>query len=185
MRLARAIAVWVCLLGGCAPQYPGEALGSFDVTGHLEANACGAAAVPALDPLRFAVELRVRGAEAFWRRPDFPVVSGSARDGTYRFRTQARIVALAGDPDPDFGHPGCTLLQTETVEVTIEGTDLDAGSPDAGPTTLTLTGTNAIDFTPEPGSDCAPLASAAGGPFLALPCGLDYALEGTASGNAI
>jgi len=189
----RLVAVVLPLLAACAPQYPGEPVGSFDVTGRLEVNECGGSAVPARDPLSFAVELRERGPEAFWRRAGFPVVSGTARDdGSYRFRTVALIAVLAADPDPDFGHAGCNLVQTEVVDVVLEGVPTDAGAgaePDAGPgkdapdagaqeQDMQLAGTSTIDLAPEPGSDCTPLMAVAGGPFLALPCGIDYTLEG-------
>ena len=191
----RLVAAVVPLLAACTPQYPGEAVGSFDVTGRLEVNECGASAVPARDPLSFAVEVRERGPEAFWRRSGLPVVSGTVRDdGNYRFRTVALIPVFAADPDPDFGHAGCNLVQTEIVDVVLSnappdadaGAETDAGpgmdAPDAGAQEpepdLQLAGTSTIDLAPEPGSDCTPLMAVAGGPFVALPCGIDYTLEG-------
>lgn len=182
--VGRAILLAIVALG-CAPQYPGEPVGSFEVVGRLEENACGAA-IQALDPVTFRVELREEQGQAFWRRPDFPVVSGTALDGTYRFRSQARIVVIAADPDPDFGHPGCTVTQSEVVEVILEPVDSDAGAPtaDAGEPeepSMHLEGTHTIDIAPDVGSSCAPATAALGGPFLALPCSVDYTLEGTPS----
>lgn len=169
---------------GCDPVYPGDPVGTFDVTGHLEENSCGELAVPAIDPLRFAVEIRERSGEAFWRRPERGVVSGTARgDGSFRFRTETLVPLIAPDPDPDFGHAGCALRQTEVVDVTVAAAGrADGGVPDAGESAAgnasVLTGANVIDLVPEPGSDCTPALVVAGGPFLALPCRVGYSFEG-------
>lgn len=182
--VGRAILLAIAAFG-CAPQYPGEPVGSFEVTGRLEGNECGAA-INALDPVSFLVELRQDRGQAFWRRPDFPVVSGTAIDGTYRFRSQTRMVVIASDPDPDFGHAGCTVTQSEVVEVVLSPVETDAGvtpgdgGEAVGPS-MHLEGTHTIDIAPDVGQNCLPATAALGGPFVALPCGIDYTLDGSSA----
>lgn len=181
-------------LAGCEASYPGEPVGSFDVTGQLEANTCGTDALPARSPIRFPVEIRERSGEAFWRRAEKPLVSGVVvEDRTYRFAVGSEVDLIA--PDPDFGIPGCSLTQLETVTVALseapdasDGGAEDAGVGDAGsdgsdggaPVPLVLAGDNTIELIPTPGSDCTAATLAGGGPFLALPCRVEYALDGSA-----
>jgi hypothetical protein len=171
----------VVLAAGCIPvEYPGEPVGSFDVVGALVENACGDSAVPALDPLRFAVELRTdEDGLAFWRRPDSPLVDGTVdQDGNFRFRTRVIVPALA--PDPDFDYPGCVLDQREEVEArVVEVEDDDMEDDDMELDEMELEGGNSITLSPSAGSDCTPLLAARGGPFLALPCEVDYQLAGS------
>jgi hypothetical protein len=199
-------AIALVLLGNspCEPTYPGEPVGSFDVVGRLEANSCGSTAVPALDPLTFFVEVRREGGQAFWRRPEAPLVSGTVTEaGGYRFRHRSSILAIEADPAQ--GNAGCRLEQVETVEVTLDGLASSpadggrdgggsdgggsdgggsgaadaSGSPgDAGPA-ASLTGVNRVELAPSSGSACGALLGAQGGPFAALPCEVEYALEGT------
>jgi hypothetical protein len=59
------------------------------------------------------------------------------------------------------------------------GVDEESGA-DAGvePTLLTLTGSQTTEITPLTGSDCTPAVAALGGPFLSLPCRVEYVLSG-------
>jgi len=190
-------------VGACTPAYPGEPVGSFSVTGRLDRNTCGPEALPARNPLTFLVEIRERDGEAFWRLADRPVVSGVVTDDdTYEFVAHANVGLIA--PEPDLGVAGCSLVQLETVEVSVETVEqddeadpevADAGAPvsdagdpaadadadaDAGAMVeMALTGTNSIQLTPTAGSDCTAATVSAGGPFLALPCRVDYTLTGT------
>ncbi|MBW2685062.1 MAG: hypothetical protein JRE19_04000 [Deltaproteobacteria bacterium] len=64
----------------------------------------------------------------------------------------------------------------------------DAGVEDGGvdeesdagvePVLLTLTGSQITEIIPLTGSDCTPAVAALGGPFLALPCRVEYVLSG-------
>ena len=66
------------------------------------------------------------------------------------------------------------------------GTDEDS-EPDAGPAPilLTLTGSQTTEITPLTGSDCTPAVAALGGPFLSLPCRVEYVLSGEGIGVEI
>lgn len=179
------------LLSACTPHYPGEPVGSFRVVGSLEDNLCGPQAVPATDPVVFSVEIRRDGAQAWWRRPDAPLVEGVVEpDGTFRFHGTGRRVVVA--PNPDAGVPGCALDQQEELTIRLTGeVGADAGvGADAAIETLGdaavgdagarpgLEGRHTIHLTPSAGSNCTPALAAAGGPFLAIPCDVDYALSG-------
>lgn len=196
-------------LAACAPQYPGEPVGSFHVVGALVENTCGPAAVPAFDPLVFDVEVRADRGQGFWRRPMLPVVSGTyGRDGAFRFSSATQTKIL--DPIEELGLPGCFVTQTEVVSGRVRPEDPDAGAlgdggddarmadagqtidagsdggahadadADAGPGTMALEGDNTVELVPIAGSVCGPATSAEGGPFLALPCSIHYTLTGTA-----
>jgi hypothetical protein len=203
MRRFFASVLTVCALAVCGcepPVYPGDSLGTFDVVGALEENTCGSAAVPALDPLTFSVELRRQGALAYWRMTKQPLTTGVVMSsGALRFRTETWIPVLADEPA--LGYPGCALVQTEEVEVTVDGveTETDAGAGTDGGVVAgdasvratdggvvedveprTLAGDNVITFAPDPASDCTPLLASLGGPWLALPCAVRYELTGTA-----
>jgi len=187
------------LIGACTPTYPGDADGTFDVVGTLDQNTCGETALPAEDPLLFALELRSDGTgQAFWRRPATPVVSGTLVRGTYRFRFSSGVPVYDGDEAS--GTPGCALIQEERVTLSADAADLDGGEStdardadagssdvdastgdmDSGAGALSgIQGTDTIDLTVAPGFDCSPLLASAGGPFLQLPCGASYSLSGS------
>ncbi|MFW5926209.1 MAG: hypothetical protein ACOCV4_08570 [Myxococcota bacterium] len=181
----------------CTPEYPGETAGTFTVTGRLDENTCGSDAVPAADPLVFDVELRREDGQAWWRRPDAPLVDGTVdADGVYRFRFQQVITVL----EPDAGQPGCALEQSDQVEVSLTEIARDAGTTDAETTATdaettttdaettttdagappsTLEGQQHVEMAPTAGSDCQSILATAGGPFHALPCTIVYTLEGS------
>lgn len=178
------------LLCGCPTPLPGESVGAFEVQGRLERNECGQQAVPARDPVEFPVEIRVDDGRAIWRRPDAPHISGTVSEGVYEFEAQSRHDVIEGDPMQ--GQPGCVLIQNELVTARVIGgamggdasTPGDAGAPDGDGSApqapdAELEGTHLVELTPASGSDCTSALAAAGGPFLELPCALEYALSGT------
>jgi hypothetical protein len=187
----------VLLTSGCVPEYPGEVVAAFHVIGALEENACGATAVPAIDPIVFDVEIRNDRGRGFWRQADAPVISGTFddEDGEFAFRTTRQVPVIA--PEPETGVRGCAVEQREEVSGTVthvlvlaDGAVADASpGPDAGTgeapdgaaqpdTTAELTGESRVTFTPVPGSDCTAALAVAGGPFAALPCMIRYRLDG-------
>jgi len=168
----------------CAPQYPGDPVGTFDVTGALVANSCGHEAVPALDPVEFPVELRARQTQAYWRRGGARLVSGYMdHDGVYHFLNSTRIPAPAVQTEDG---PGCTLVREETLEIRVLAASEDGGEPeDAANMASTappsaLAGQHTIDIRPDRDSACSPLLVTQGGPFDALPCRIEYELVGAA-----
>ena len=177
------LALLALLTGACHQTFPGEALGSFDVVGHLEHNECGQSAVPAVDPMHFAVEIRDDRGQVVWRRAGQPIVNGMEQEGALVFHS-LRPLPLFGR-DLDTGRAGCTLAQREVVRVRLaEATAEDAGVADpsdaGGEAGLALEGENWMQLIPTEGSDCTPALAVVGGPFAALPCEVRYTLEGSA-----
>ena len=178
-------AFFSALIGiGCEQQLPGDPVGSYQVSATLEANSCGAAAVPAMDAFSFGVEIRRRDREAFWLRDDTPMVSGVfTGDDQYRFAFDATVELVASDLD--LGIAGCVLAQHEVLRVTAMEAPMEGATPmddeeTMAAQTVPLHGEHSIDFAPLAGSDCAPALAISGGPFAALPCSVIYALEGEA-----
>ncbi len=192
----KRLAVLCFAIGACGPpNYPGEKIGEFALVGALIENTCGHSALPAVDPLQFSAELRADGPNAYWRSTSDrrPIVNGIIDDeGGVRFSTRTSI--LVWPRDVQAGIAGCSFNQEESIVGTVvlppdvdagegdgglgDGGNLDAGDSDggAGPMPPRFTGTNRITFSPTAGSDCSAALSAAGGPFLAIPCELSYAL---------
>jgi len=191
------LAVLILALAGCEPRdNPGETIGVFQVTGSLDENGCGAA-VPALDPINFEVEVRDDYGRGIWVRGDGPIQTGvQLPDGAYRFRYGATVPVIAAQP----GYRGCSLQQVELIEVHVapiaplapdaddDGgssavNDGDAGTDGGTPErAMELSGLSEIQYTPTSTSDCSPLPVVNGGPWAALPCTLRYTLFGTGTG---
>ena len=191
MRGASLLILMGCMLGlplaGCPVDPSGEAVGTYDVTGSLVENSCGSTAFAAQDPVEFVVELRAEDhGPAYWRRPTAAIVNGSHTGDVYRFRTEVPVTLYG--PDPTTGTAGCTLAQVETILVTAKtsevgdggvGTPNDQGSADAGAAESDLfRGQSVIELVPTAGSNCLGAVAVAGGPFLALPCRVEYDLSG-------
>lgn len=183
------------LLGaGCwgqGEEPPGELVGDFDATGLMVEQSCGAA-VPAEDPLDLAFELRrEEGGRAYWLRVGGPMFAGLYRGDEYTFTVTQSWMVL--EPDRFRGYAGCSVTQRDTFELVleeVEGTEdatEDAVGADAGvsETLFTLTGSQSTEIEPVPGSDCAPAVAAFNGPFLALPCRVEYVLTGSGVGVAV
>lgn len=176
--VALAIPLLACLTGENEP--PGEYYGTYEITGVLTANECGAA-VPALNPFTFRVELRTDGGAALWRRPQAPLTYGVVRDGVWEIDSTATVPVY--DADPSIGLAGCALTQVESIVLEELLADLDAAMPDggasdAGPSDeIQMQGTTTITYTPTAGSDCSPTLVTYGGPFDSLPCALHYELS--------
>ena len=191
MRGASLLILMGCMLGlplgGCPPVEPsGEVKGTYDVTGSLVMNSCGSTAFNAVDPLNFIVELRAEDhGPAYWRRPNAAIVNGSHTGDDYRFRTESSVPIYAADEAT--GTPGCTVAQIESIRVTARSESMDGGVPndlgtstgDAGVANSAFRGTNVIEIIPTGGSNCLRAVAISGGPFLALPCRVEYDLSGS------
>lgn len=188
MRGASLLILMGCLLGlplgGCPPVDPtGEVVGTYEVTGSLVENSCGSTAFNAVDPLSFVVELRSEDhGPAVWRRPSAAIVNGSHTGDDYRFRTEVQV-QLYG-PDEVNQTAGCVLAQVETIRVTAKSSvsdgDLGTSTGDAGvAANSAFRGTSVIELSPTAGSNCLRAVAISGGPFLALPCRVEYDLSGT------
>jgi len=185
---------------GCFPQgdddLPGEVVGEFEVVGLMVEQSCGGA-IAAQDPLDLAFELRLEeNGRAFYRLPTGLSFAGTESDGRYTFQVSQSWMVL--EPDPFRGFDGCSVTQRDVFTFQIEepaagsgGRGGEGGSasraggggsaggrtPD-DPTSVVLTGSQTTDITPLSGSDCRPAVAALGGPFLSLPCRVEYVLTG-------
>lgn len=194
------------LLLGCWGQTeepPGEAVGSFNAVGFMVEQSCGTA-IPAPDPLDLIFELRSESnGRAYWRRQGGSLFAGVEKDGEFTFQVSQSWMVI--QPDRFRGYVGCSVTQrdvftfeVETLEPEVDadagvedGGVADAGAADAGvddesasdagvePTLLTLRGSQTTEIVPLTGSDCTPAVAALGGPFLSLPCRVEYVLSGT------
>lgn len=141
----------------------GTLVGDFEAEGALIEQSCGGA-VDSPDPLEvefsMSVDDDVSGAASIDVYGN--VLDGEVSGGVYTFRTSASWTVTA--PNPVTGSGGCVVNQRDFFSVTLDGTTLD--------------GTQATDVEPVTGSDCTLAVEAGGGPFLTLPCRVEYILTG-------
>jgi hypothetical protein len=187
------------LLLGCWGQTeepPGEPVGTFNAVGFMVEQSCGAA-IPAPDPLDLDFELRSESnGRAYWRKLGGAMFAGVEKDGEFTFQVSQSWMVV--QPDRFRGYVGCSVTQRDVFTFVVEpvevGVEADAGVEDAGvedggaedagvePTLLALTGSQTTEITPLAGSDCTPAVAALGGPFLSLPCRVEYVLSGEGIG---
>lgn len=183
----------ISLALGCWPQgddeLPGEVIGQFEAVGLMVEQSCGAG-VPAQDPLELSFELRLEeNGRAYYRLPTGTAFAGTGSNGEYTFQVSQSWMVI--EPDQFRGFAGCSVTQRDIFTFIIDEPEVDPGV-DAGvpaedadgepamidPTLVKLTGSQSTDVTPLTGSDCRPAVAAVGGPFLALPCRVEYVLTG-------
>jgi hypothetical protein len=177
---------------GQSEEPPGEPIGTFKAVGFMVEQSCGAA-VPAPDPLELDFELRSESnGRAYWRRLGGAMFAGIEKDGEYTFQVSQSWMVV--EPDRFRGFVGCSVTQRDIFTFVVDTLDVeidsDAGVEDGGvdeqseadagvePVLLTLTGSQITEIVPLTGSDCTPAVAALGGPFLALPCRVEYVLSG-------
>lgn len=174
---------------------PGELVGSFQALGLMVEQSCGAA-VPAPDPLELTFDLRSESnGRAYWRLWGGAMFAGLEQNNTYTFQTSQSWMVV--EPDRFRGYVGCSVTQRDvfTFEVSVPeaepdldagveddaGVDGDAGADDESlidPTLVLITGSQTTEIVPLTGADCTPAVAALGGPFLSLPCRVEYVLSG-------
>jgi hypothetical protein len=191
---------------GQGEEPPGQAIGTFNAVGFMVEQSCGAA-IPAPDPLDLDFELRSEfNGRAYWRLLGGAMFAGVEKDGEYTFQVSQSFMVV--EPDRFRGFVGCSVTQRDVFTFVVETVELgaetdggvddggveDGGLEDAGanqeseadagpePILLTLTGSQTTDITPLAGSDCTPAVAALGGPFLSLPCRVEYVLSGEGVG---
>jgi len=182
MLLAVALLATACLNQGEEP--PGEPVGEFEATGLMVEQSCGSA-IPAPDPLDLAFDLRLEsGGRAYWRRQGGSMFAGVLKDGEYIFTVSQSWMVI--EADRFRGYVGCSVTQRDTFsffveEIETSGDEEDESGADAGvePALLALSGSQTTEIIPLSGADCTPAVAAAGGPFLSLPCRVEYVLTGS------
>jgi hypothetical protein len=120
--------------------------------------------------------------------------AGIEKDDTYTFQTSQSWMVI--EPDRFRGYVGCSVTQRDVFTFEVEVPEIEAGldggvEEDAGvdgdagvdvasdPTLVLLTGSQTTEIVPLSGADCTPAVAALGGPFLSLPCRVEYVLNGS------
>jgi hypothetical protein len=161
---------------------PGTPLGTFNVTGTLASNTCGAGQ-NAPNPWTFQVQLSLDGSVLYWWDGDAgdPYLSGVLSGGVASFDDSETgydpadaSASCAQTSNGNWYNPqtsapctppaGCTMTRSDAYAITL------------GSTKTTFTGTLGYTFTVASGSDCSSQLSSAGGTYDVLPCTLTYSL---------
>jgi hypothetical protein len=187
---------------GCQPPASnavGEMVGIYAINGALIQNTCGMA-LPAVDPLKFEVEIRQIDQVGYWQTEKKPQQAGALEDdNSFRFSGESTSLVSSmrgarndlepGDfinltPDFDLKTTTCAMKVKETIEGTLARrfVSLDGGEPqlddDGAKPKHDLTGDNTIEVSATQESDCSASLAAYGGPFSNLPCVAHYKLSG-------
>jgi hypothetical protein len=195
----------LCAVAAVSCQPPGgdgagDLVGVYAVQGALIENTCGQMALPAVDPLKFEVEIRQNDRVGYWQVAKKPQQSGEMEDdNTFHFSAvttslvssmrTARNDLEPGDfinltPDFDLKTTSCSMRIEETIAGSLARrfVTADDGEPqlEAGDTKPKhdLSGDNTIEVAPTADSDCSASLATHGGPFANLPCTAHYALSG-------
>lgn len=206
MHLTRSVLLFAVFAlfaaAGCKPSEPdsaGDLVGVYMINGALVTNTCGQMALPAVNPLKFEVEIRQDDRVGYWQTDKQPQRAGELDDdGAFMFiGEQTSLVSSMrgarelepGDfvsltPDFDLKTTNCAMRVKETIEGSVvrRVVLVDGGEPqveDANPSSKhDLTGDNTIEVSATPDSDCSKSLAAYGGPFSNLPCMAHYVLSG-------
>lgn len=182
MLLAAALLATACW--GQGEDAPGEPVGMFEATGLMVEQSCGPV-IPSPDPLDLTFDLRLEeGGRAYWRRQGGSTFAGLYKDNEFTFTVSQSWMVI--EPDRFRGYVGCSVTQRDTFSFIVEDLetseeDEEESVADAGvePTLLTLSGAQMTEIIPLSGADCTPAVAALGGPFLSLPCRVEYVLTGS------
>ena len=183
----RAWPFTLVLLAACFggdEEQPGESFGVFEASGLMVEQSCGSA-VPATDPIDLDFEIRTEaGGRAYWRTPGGPIFAGVKSGDEYTFTTSSSYTVI--QPDRFRGYVGCSVTQRDTFTVILEEVEADEtpesdATEDATvmPALYAVSGSQRTDIVPLAGADCTPAVISAGGPFLAMPCRVEYVLTGS------
>jgi hypothetical protein len=89
---------------------PGEELGTFAMTGHLERDECEAAVLGVVDPWEFQVRLSRFVEDLYWLNGREAISGSLAPDErSFRFDTAVDVELI----EPRRGRPGCTLTRRD------------------------------------------------------------------------
>ena len=153
---------------GNDPKIPGEALGRFHVSAHIDDSTCGPGALGSSDVWEFDVELSRRETDLYWLNGEEAIPGRLSSDGvSFAFDTR---VAIQVAP-PGKGSAGCTMLRSDQASGTLEP---------AGAEVVGFSARLRFGYSQEPASDCAPLVGVEGG-FATLPCEMAYRLDAVRS----
>jgi hypothetical protein len=179
-------AALLSLLAACPDNLPGEVVGAYRLTMHVEQNSCGERGLPLPEGHKYSVELRADEPRGYWRIAGSPPIEGRYQRGEFEFAF-AMTLDLG---NLDAGTSGCLVRREERLSGRVDEAELaavdgrgdggrDGGSreADAAPP---LRAEHRIGFTPDPNGRCANVR----GPvhvFDQLPCSATYRVDGVAT----
>ena len=167
--MRRAIAVVVlcsgltsaCEFGDGDAKVPGQALGSYEVTGRLKEDTCKAPALGVTDPWQFEVKLSRFERDLYWLNGREAIVGEIGDDDvSFRFETRVDIELVA----PKGRAPGCTIERADVANGKLSSSDEDVE---------TFNGEMHFTYSQKDKSDCSAYD---GEGFAALPCAIGYAV---------
>lgn len=172
-RARRLLCFVVCLASGCIqpseqalddqnPHQPGDALGSFSVTGRLKDDSCGAESLNAPARWTFDLKLSREGSTLYWLNGREAIVGDIDKSGHFAFDTHVDVTLS----ERHGAAPGCTLVRRDVASGTLSSSAAE------------LSGTLSYAYDAASNSDCSAYAIGTDGLPLALPCQLSYALDG-------
>ncbi len=141
-------------------------VGRFTIQATLTSNSCAPGYNPA-SPTTFGASLYASGGTATW------VAAGNSVTGTANGNAIHVVAHSASSP-----FTNCVLDQTETIDATYTTTPSDAGTPDAGARSATISGTDSITISTSSGPPCDALLLFNGGVYPMLPCTATFAFTG-------
>jgi hypothetical protein len=172
-RLATAGACAIAALSmscSAATALPGTPLGTYNVTGTLDTNTCGAG-LGAPSPWAFTAQMSEDGTTLYWESSGESELSSTMSSATQVSITSVETANVDGT---DAGVQGpCDLQSTTALDLTLS----------AGAHPATFTGTVTYSFATATGvsstTNCTDQLSASGGSYDTLPCTVSYSLAGT------
>jgi len=179
--------VFLAACWGGGDERPGEAVGVFEASGLMVEQSCGSA-IPAPDPLDLDFELRnEEGGRAYYQSPGGPIFAGVQTGNSYTFTVSRSWTVI--EPDRFRGYVGCSVTQRDTFSFLVdeaEEEEAEVADDSTAPTPALygLSGSQTTEITPLAGADCTPAVVALGGPFLSMPCRIEYVLTGSGISTA-
>ncbi|MBX3231523.1 MAG: hypothetical protein KIT84_24160 [Labilithrix sp.] len=165
--LAAVVAV-IAACSGKDPYEPGEAVGTFRVTGQLTQTTCGQPP----NPWEFDVKVNRDGSTLYWIQGAQPI-AGEV-DASGRTTMKASFVHEVRPADERKKLAACSIARTDVLAMALARAD---ERPAADPADVrSFSGIISYTFAPTEGSSCDDQLTATGGGYDALPCVVSYQL---------
>lgn len=144
------------------PHQPGDALGSFSVTGKLGDDTCGAESLSAPATWSFQVKLSREGSTLYWLNGREAIVGDIDKRGSFGFQTHIDL-PLA---EKHGAAKGCTMVRSDSASGALTGSE------------SSFTGKLSYAYAATADSDCSEFVTGTSGLPVGLPCSMTYALSG-------
>ncbi|HET9953725.1 MAG TPA: hypothetical protein VFQ61_04460 [Polyangiaceae bacterium] len=173
--VARALAFCLSVVAAsCAPydskhdaKIPGELLGTYDVSGQLKSDSCGAELLGAPNPWRFDLKLSRFERDLYWLNGREAIVGDIDADGTtFHFRTRIDVPLTPAAK----GAAGCIVSRYDQADGKLVAGD--------GDSVTAVTANLSFRYESKSGSECLEIIGIPGG-VQQLPCTLSYGLGGS------